>query len=333
MLLSEKILYLRKEKGWSQEDLAYKLGVSRQAVSKWESMASMPDLDKIVKLSKVFGVTTDYLLDEDAIFDGELIDSELIEDGTYTSITLEDANTYLDTVESASRKIALGIVLFIVSSAPLVQLTIYAEQANAKISENNALAIGMICFFALVAIGVGLCVVGSSKLSKYKKYRNTILKKEYGVDSVVQRKLEEYEPTRLKSLTFGIMSIIISFLPLIITSINASDDDETMIGFGIAIMFLLIACGVYLIVVSTYINNSYLCLLSEGQFNDENRQKETNETMDSLTVIYWVLVCAIYFGTTFITNRWDKTWMIWPLAGVLFAAFAEIVTIIQRKKR
>ena len=46
MILAEKITKLRKQQGWSQEELAARLDVSRQAVSKWESMASMPDLDK-----------------------------------------------------------------------------------------------------------------------------------------------------------------------------------------------------------------------------------------------------------------------------------------------
>lgn len=66
MALSEKIIKLRKKNGWSQEELAGKLDVSRQSVSKWESAASMPDLDKIIKLSEIFGVSTDYLIKESA---------------------------------------------------------------------------------------------------------------------------------------------------------------------------------------------------------------------------------------------------------------------------
>ena len=60
MLLSEKIMSLRKRNGWSQEELAQKLGVSRQSVSKWESMASMPDIQKIMAMSELFGVSTEF---------------------------------------------------------------------------------------------------------------------------------------------------------------------------------------------------------------------------------------------------------------------------------
>jgi transcriptional regulator with XRE-family HTH domain len=62
MNLSEKIQNLRKEKQLSQEELAEKLDISRQSVSKWESGLAMPEIDKLIMLSEIFGVTTDYLL-------------------------------------------------------------------------------------------------------------------------------------------------------------------------------------------------------------------------------------------------------------------------------
>ena len=62
MTFSDKLIALRKKAGWSQEELAERLNVSRQSVSKWEGAQSMPDIDKIVQLSSLFGVTTDYLL-------------------------------------------------------------------------------------------------------------------------------------------------------------------------------------------------------------------------------------------------------------------------------
>ena len=62
MKLSQKIAELRKSHNWSQEELAYRLGVTRQSVGKWESDAALPELDKVVQMADIFGVTTDYLL-------------------------------------------------------------------------------------------------------------------------------------------------------------------------------------------------------------------------------------------------------------------------------
>ena len=65
MILADKIIQLRKKSGWSQEELAAQMGVSRQSVSKWESGQSIPDLDKILKLSALFNVSTDFLLKDE----------------------------------------------------------------------------------------------------------------------------------------------------------------------------------------------------------------------------------------------------------------------------
>jgi len=65
MLLGEKIHQLRKSKGLSQEELAGQLTVSRQAISKWELGESIPDTENVMQLSKIFEVSTDYLLNDE----------------------------------------------------------------------------------------------------------------------------------------------------------------------------------------------------------------------------------------------------------------------------
>lgn len=65
MKLQDKIIKLRKEKGWSQEDLAEKLYVSRQAISRWENGSALPDAQNVLQISKLFNVTTDFLLNDD----------------------------------------------------------------------------------------------------------------------------------------------------------------------------------------------------------------------------------------------------------------------------
>ena len=72
MTFGEKIQQLRKERGWSQERLAEEIPISRQAVSKWESGAAAPDTENVVRLSDIFGVSTDYLLHDDFTGDGDI---------------------------------------------------------------------------------------------------------------------------------------------------------------------------------------------------------------------------------------------------------------------
>ena len=169
MLLSEKIMSLRKRNGWSQEELAQQLGVSRQSVSKWESMASMPDIQKIMSMSELFGVSTDYLLKDEleelpvtavvatattaaatttdgadtATSDGIAGTAASAVTGAFSgddastsktvapklSVSLETATEYLDAVARTSRPTSFAITLFILGPALLVSLATYSEDA------------------------------------------------------------------------------------------------------------------------------------------------------------------------------------------------------------
>ena len=62
MIFADKLIELRKRSGWSQEELAQQLGVSRQSVSKWEGAQSIPDIDRLLQLSELFGVSVDCLI-------------------------------------------------------------------------------------------------------------------------------------------------------------------------------------------------------------------------------------------------------------------------------
>ena len=76
MTFGEKLQYLRKELNWTQEQLAEQIGISRQSLSKWELDAATPDTDHVVRLSRLFGVTTDSLLLDDAPFPPSAVRTE-----------------------------------------------------------------------------------------------------------------------------------------------------------------------------------------------------------------------------------------------------------------
>ena len=96
MKLSDKIIGLRKSNGMSQEDLAEKLDVSRQAISRWESGTAMPDANNILQLSKLFGVTTDYLLNDDYQSDNDLPKVKEVQNDTMSEQKENDKQKFLE---------------------------------------------------------------------------------------------------------------------------------------------------------------------------------------------------------------------------------------------
>ena len=97
MIFADKLIDLRKKNGWSQEELAEKLNVSRQAVSKWEGAQSIPDMGRIIQLSELFGVSTDYLLKDE--LEQTVESQETTPDSLIRTVSMEEANAFLKTKE------------------------------------------------------------------------------------------------------------------------------------------------------------------------------------------------------------------------------------------
>ena len=151
MILADKIIRLRKKNGWSQEELAEKMNVSRQAVSKWEGAQTIPDLEKILKLGELFGVTTDYLL-KDEIENEEYTDG--VSDPGTRKITLAEANEYLELRKIAAKRIAIATMLCIVAVIPLLLLSVASEYPSFGWSEELACGVGLVSMFPIVAVAV-----------------------------------------------------------------------------------------------------------------------------------------------------------------------------------
>lgn len=115
MIFADKLTQLRKKSGWSQEDLANQMGVSRQSVSKWEGAQSIPDLDKMIKLSKMFGVSIDYLLKDEIEDAGEINLAEDYDENFYRKVSLKEAYEFLQVKEATAKPIAYGVFLCILS--------------------------------------------------------------------------------------------------------------------------------------------------------------------------------------------------------------------------
>jgi transcriptional regulator with XRE-family HTH domain len=120
MTLGEKIFELRKSKGWSQEELASKISVSRQSISKWESNTAMPDINRIVELAVLFGVSTDYLLKDDQ--ERSNLDLQ-VDQGFPNLVSLEEMNEFVTKQAAAGKSIAIGVMLCVLSPVLLILLS------------------------------------------------------------------------------------------------------------------------------------------------------------------------------------------------------------------
>lgn len=329
MILADKIIQLRKKNGWSQEELAEKMGVSRQSVSKWESAQSVPDLNKILLMGDIFGVTTDYLLKDDKEEEEYLSKIADADVPKKRLVSMEEANEFLEVKKFTAPRIALATALCILSPITLIILGAGAECGVIPLTDNQAGAIGMIVLVALVAIAVFMYIMSGEKTRKYAFLDVEPIETEYGVSGMVREKQTRFRRIYVRNNVIGTCLCILSVVPLFLTIFIAEDDFIVVIGIGL--LLVMIAMGVYFFITAGIVWASTEKLLQEGDYNIES--KENAKMSERVGTVYWLIVTAIYLSVSFWTFEWHRTWIVWPVAGVLYGALIAVINIIRHNRK
>ncbi|MCH4888372.1 helix-turn-helix transcriptional regulator [Acidaminobacter sp. JC074] len=325
MILADKIIKLRKQSSWSQEELADKMNVSRQSVSKWENASSIPDLNKILLMAEIFGVSTDYLLKDD-IEDVQGVQKDYEPD--VWKVTLEEANDYVETKLEMNRLNARGALICIYSIIPLMFFLGLASQGILGITENMALIIGMTSLLLMIVIGVSIFIRSSQLKTDIIKIEEETFELSYGVDSIFKEKAKAFRNVYSQKISIGVGLIIMSFMPLMISAMLGQNG--LVILSMLCLMLIVVGIGVYILVPASIENSAYNCLLSQGEYAP-NKKKETRR-IEQFATFYWPLVTAIYIGWSLFTMNWGVTWIVWPVAGILFAALVGLIGFLESNK-
>lgn len=404
MILADKLIDLRKKSGWSQEELADGLEVSRQSVSKWESAQSVPDMNRILKLSALFGVSTDYLLKDE--LGPETLRSESLPvsdaEPSLRQVDLEEASAFLNYRAVAARRISLGVMLCILSPVVLILLSgLHSElfhlrsfpPEGARLGKLPVLLlpllgfgllylafpfrrgrgfsplslVGAILLFSLEAVlspfygllewtlylsdaqaaGVGLTVLilmigGAVALFVLTGLRGSpfeYLEKEsfetvYGVSGVVRDRQEKYRAVFHRHLTLGILLCVLAVLPIFLVLLL---DGNEYNGLGdiphicaVIMLLALVAAGVLLIVHASMLWGGYQILLEEGEY--QRSAKEEKQRNQLLSTVYWAAVTAGYLSWSFLSNAWDRSWIVWPIAGAVYAMVLAVARALRSQR-
>ena len=329
MILADKIIELRKKEGWSQEELAEKLSVTRQSVSKWEGAQSIPDLDKVVQMSRLFGVTTDYLLKD------ELEESQPAECDAapvLRRVTMAQASDYLALRRAAAPKMALATMLCVFSPIALIGLGGLSELSVSavRITEDAAGGIGLCVLIVLVAIAVALFISCGNKAKEYDFLEKEPFETEYGVTGMVKERQKAFKPAYDRMNLTGTMLCILSVLPLFAAAISGWDFLAVM---AVCVLLAFVGIGTYFFVYGGTVNGAMEKLLEEGDYTRD--EKSRKNITGPVSVIYWLVVTAIFVLYTFGPNGNGQpkySWIIWAVAGVLYAAVLAGIKLIRNRK-
>ena len=326
MILADKIINERKKNGWSQEELAEMLSVSRQSVSKWEGAQAVPDLNRIIKMAEIFGVSTDYLLKDELESDPsseskDNSDSESREE--VRNVSLEEATKYINLIKKNTPSAVIATMLFVLCPVVLIELSGFASYLEGFISVNIAALIGIVVLILCVALGVVIWLGIEAKEKDYKFLDYDDFETLYGVDGMVKEKKKAFESRRLPLAIFAIVLFILS--PVGVISSALLEANELVIISMICLILIMVAIGVGILMYTSRIGKSYENLLKEGRLSPA--EKKAARIKSKLSGAYWCLVVAVFlvFGIGF--DKWQLAGIIFPVSGVVYAAFIGIVKI------
>jgi transcriptional regulator with XRE-family HTH domain len=327
MILADKIIEQRKKNGWSQEELAEKMDVSRQSISKWESAQAVPDMGRIVRLSQLFGVSTDYLLKDEL----EQPDSAQRTDSDceLRTVSMEEASSFLQMREQIAARVAVGVMLCILSPILIILLSGAQEMGKLPFTEAQAVGLGLMPLLVLVGCAVALFVTCSLRAHPYEYLEKEPIDTLYGVDGMVRDRREKFRPAYSRQLTVGIVLCVVSALPLFFSILFFEGDSFAHV-VAVGALLAIIAVGVMLIVRSSIVWDGFRQLLEEDDYSRE--AKSTEKRFGWIAGSYWMLVTAGYLAWSFVTGRWDSTWIVWPIAGVLYGAIYGILRALNRRE-
>ena len=329
MNFSEKVMVLRKKKGWSQEELADKLDISRQSVSKWESGTSIPDIDKIIMLSQLFAVSTDYLLKEETE-EAEPAELEVVsEEAEAKIVSMEEADRFLNLTKRFALPRAAATALCVLSPIPLLLLGGMAEYGKMLLSEDMAGGIGVAILLVLVAMGVAVFVFTGTQLEKYEYLEKEKLTLQYGVKGMAAKKKEAFSWTYNMGITVGTVLCILGVVPTMLAAAFTAEDFVLIICVTVLLGF--VAAAVFLFVWVESIRGSYDKLLQEGDYTEE--KKAEAQKISLISGAYWCLVVAAFLGLGLGGYEWKTVALIWPVAALLFGALLCILKAVFNNKR
>ncbi len=273
MSLGENLQFLRKRNNITQEQLAEKLNISRQSISKWESDTAYPEMDKLLQLSELYKCSMDDLLKKDI-----------------STLYVEDKTDYDSHINTFSRMIALGVGLILFGLS--VNNFLYGININTNIADA--------VFFAFIIIAVAIFVVMGMRHDQFKE-KNKIIEDFYTEEEkdAFNKKFSVFIATGIVLILIGVLIIMCSDSVLSENTFNTAYDIDALVS---GVFFLFITAAVYIFVYFGLQKGKY----NIKEYNDMNDKKseaykKANLTgticgclMMIATIIY--LICGFVFG-------------------------------------
>ena len=293
MNFGENLQTLRKKRGLSQEELADKMDVSRQAVSKWESGTGYPETEKLITISNVLNCSLD-----------ELVRGKVSKDEQ------TDRETYDSLMDKVGKNIAFGVFIILVG---LAFFFLIQEVTVGLVKDSNTFALIVLMFFVMGAVPI--FIVNGMNLETYKrKYR--CLPNFYTAEE-----REEAQKKTAMTIALSVSIIIFGVILFLATAKLPNLGEDSAI--PMVVLFGCLALSVPNLVRTGIAIDKY----DIEKYNREHSSEfvKGEELVSKISAVIMITATIIYFVISFVFELWNLSWIIFPIAGMLCGIVSVIL--------
>lgn len=180
----------------------------------------------------------------------------------------------------------------------------------------------------MVAAAVTVFITCGMKSAPFEFLEKEPFETEYGVDGMLRERKQQYAPTFTRYVVLGVMLCILAAVPLFLVAMIT--EAELAIMAATCGTLILVGMGVVLFIIGGMPWSAMEKLLQEGDYTPA-KKKHSSKT-GAISTVYWLVVTAIYLAYSFTTMEWHRSWIIWPVAGVLFGALMALMAAFADKR-
>lgn len=286
MSLAENLQYLRAREGVTQEQLAERLDVSRQSVSKWESSASFPEMDTLIKLCDMFHTDMDTLLR-----------------GNVENSLSEDTAGYDRFMTLYARKIAGGVSAIIAGAA------VAALSAVGGIPD----MVGAAILLLVIAVAVVVFIASGMEEEHFRKKHPAI------PDFYTEQQKEQFHRRFIWYIAGSVGAILLG-LVLLVLAFTVLPEKEPYESYMGALFLLIVACAVYFLIYGGMLEDKYNIPKYNRENNPTPEDKERRRRAVTACALIMILATAVFLTLGLGWDRWESAAIIYPVGGVLCGA-------------
>lgn len=331
MNFADKLIKLRKTNGLSQEELADKLDVTRQAISKWESGQSLPDLQNVLSLSKLFTVSTDYLLKDDIqdiqynisdCSEVQNMQNKAMQKGDCNNVSLPYAYNYLKHTNTCSARLSVAFIMCLMTFFTSTILIFQHFFFYTKISWVVALVIGIICAVILF-FSINIVIYNTFVQKKYRRLSKPFIINDCDIDNLKTTYAKFFK--NVHRICFCALTVL--FFAIITATAGFFTLKNIIVLY--VVVFALVAFASWVIIFSNAKYYALQKLITQDYTNSALKSKAKKTGIFS--AVYWAVVLIALLICLFVGTKAELCYAVFALAVAFYLLVVATVFSLLNK--